>query len=148
MIACMLSANTALVSTLGVRRNSEGMMAMQPAKRLNHLPRYPFTGLNQKIASLRGAGHDVIALHIGNPDLPPPPHVVEVLHQSATNPTHHGYAGYTGTPGLRQAIAEYYWQRFGVMLDSKTQVLPLLGSKEVERLTEAFMRLHHWHMTS
>jgi len=73
---------------------------------------------------------DIIRLDIGSPDMPPPDFIVEALHQSAVNPDHHGYAGYSGTPALRQAIADYYAQRFAVALDPATEVLPLIGSKE------------------
>ena len=73
---------------------------------------------------------DVIRLDIGSPDLPPPDAVIEALDNSIQNPAHHSYAGYYGTPELRQAIATYYENRFGVVLDPERQVTPLIGSKE------------------
>src|SRR5512136_1646742 len=76
------------------------------------------------------AGKDVIRLDIGSPDQPPAPNIIQALYQSATDPTHHGYAGYFGIPALRRAIADYYLRRFDVQLDPKSQVLPLIGSKE------------------
>jgi LL-diaminopimelate aminotransferase len=82
------------------------------------------------VSALRSEGKDVIGLHIGSPDLPPPDHVVDVLERSARNPAHHGYTGFIGTPGLREAIADYYERRFGVAFDPSSEVLPLIGSKE------------------
>ena len=105
-------------------------MAIQPAGRVDNLPPYVFAVLGKKIAAMRAEGHDVIALNIGSPDMPPPDHVVEALERSARNVSHHGYAGYTGTPGFRQAIASYYAERFNVALDPSTEILPLIGSKE------------------
>jgi|YNPBryantNP2012_1023418.scaffolds.fasta_scaffold00318_19 LL-diaminopimelate aminotransferase len=78
----------------------------------------------------RKRGLDVIRLDMGDPDLPPPEEVIEVLTCSARVPHHHGYSSYRGLPVLRQAIAGYYEKRFGVTLDADTQVLPLIGSKE------------------
>ena len=56
--------------------------------------------------------------------------IVQALERSAADPTHHGYAGYLGTPRLRQALVDYYAARFGVELRVGDEVLPLLGSKE------------------
>jgi LL-diaminopimelate aminotransferase len=100
------------------------------ARRLDNLPPYAFAALGRKLATMRGEGKDVIGLHIGSPDLPPPDHVVDALNHAAHDPAKHGYAGFTGTPGLREAIAGYYDERFGVQLDPSTEVLPLIGSKE------------------
>ena len=105
-------------------------MPVHPAKRLDNLPPYAFAVIGKKIAAMRADGCDVIGLHMGSPDLPPPDSVVEELAQSARDPSHHGYAGFTGTPGLREAIAAYYGERFGVALDPSTEILPLIGSKE------------------
>jgi LL-diaminopimelate aminotransferase len=100
------------------------------AQRVANLPPYVFAGLEKRITDLVAAGKDVIRLDIGSPDQPPTPQIIEALYQSAKNPTHHGYAGFFGTPQLRRAITDYYSRRFGVELDTKTQVLPLIGSKE------------------
>jgi alanine-synthesizing transaminase len=54
---------------------------------------------------------------MGNPDLPPPPHVIEKLCEVARNPDAHGYSASRGIPGLRKAQAGYYGRRFGVELD-------------------------------
>jgi len=79
---------------------------------------------------MMAGGRDVIRLDIGSPDQPPAPHIIESLYRSAQDPTHHGYAGFFGTPHLRKAIADYYLRRFDVQIDPNTEVLPLIGSKE------------------
>ncbi|MBZ0298400.1 MAG: aminotransferase class I/II-fold pyridoxal phosphate-dependent enzyme [Anaerolineae bacterium] len=101
-----------------------------PASRLQQLPPYVFSDIAQRIQVLTAQGHDVIRLDIGSPDGPPPPAVIEALVDSVQQPGKHGYSSYTGTPAFRQAVADYYNRRFGVVLDPATQVLPLIGSKE------------------
>lgn len=100
------------------------------AERLQNCPPYPFAGIARRVRELQLQGHDIIQLDMGSPDMPPPPIVVEALHRSALQGSHHGYGGFAGTPDLRQAFASYYHRRFGVELDPDREVLPLIGSKE------------------
>ncbi|MCA0453042.1 MAG: aminotransferase class I/II-fold pyridoxal phosphate-dependent enzyme [Chloroflexi bacterium] len=102
----------------------------KPAERLDNLPVYFFAVLTQRIQTLQAQGVDVISLDIGSPDLPPPEPVVEALAQSARKPNTHGYSGYRGIPEFRKAVSRYYERRFGVQLNSDTEVLALIGSKE------------------
>lgn len=101
-----------------------------PAHRLNNLPPYVFSTIAQRVQALTTEGHDVIRLDIGSPDGMPPPAVIDTLVQSVQRPDKHGYASFAQASGFRQAVADFYHRRFGVMLDPNTQVLPLLGSKE------------------
>jgi LL-diaminopimelate aminotransferase len=111
-----------------------------PAARLNNLPPYPFAALNQRVRELNAAGHDVINIDVGNPDMPPPEAVISALTESAGKPGVHGYSGYKGTPSFRAAISRYYARRFGITPDPETQVMPLLGSKEgIVNLTLAYL---------
>jgi LL-diaminopimelate aminotransferase len=103
---------------------------MEIADRVENLPPYVFARLGRQIQELKGQGKDIIRLDIGSPDLPPPDFIIEAMHRSAQDPGHHGYAGFYGTPELRQAIATYYARRFGVPIDPEKEVVPLIGSKE------------------
>jgi LL-diaminopimelate aminotransferase len=103
---------------------------MKVADRVANLPPYVFARLGRRISQLASEGHDIIRLDIGSPDLPPPAFITEAMYSSAQNPSLHGYGGFYGTPQLRQAMATYYEQRFGVTLDPETEVAPLIGSKE------------------
>src|SRR3546814_3471215 len=69
-------------------------------------------------------------LGMGNPDLPPPDHVIAKLCEVAQKPSAHGYSQSMGIPGLRRAQANYYGRRFGVDLDPETEVVVTMGSKE------------------
>jgi alanine-synthesizing transaminase len=67
---------------------------------------------------------------MGNPDLPPPPHVIEKLCEVAMKPDAHGYSASKGIPGVRKAQASYYARRFNVDLDPDSEVVMTMGSKE------------------
>jgi len=98
--------------------------------RIKRLPPYVIAEVNALRASARAGGEDIIDLGMGNPDLPPPPHVIEKLIEVARKPDAHGYSQSKGIPGLRKAQANYYGRRFGVDLDPETEVVVTMGSKE------------------
>jgi len=100
------------------------------ARRVQNLPPYLFAELDRRVEAKRADGVDVISLGVGDPDLPTPRHVVEALQEAAEDPLTHRYPSYYGLPALRRAIADWYEQRFEVMLDPENEVLPLIGSKE------------------
>jgi LL-diaminopimelate aminotransferase len=103
---------------------------MQFAKRIEHLPPYLFAEISRKIAEKRAQGVDVISFGVGDPDLPTPAHIVDELVRAARDPANHRYPETEGLPALRQGIARWYEERFGVSLDPEREVLPLIGSKE------------------
>jgi LL-diaminopimelate aminotransferase len=103
---------------------------MELATRLGRLPPYLFVEVNRRIAELEAKGKDIVNFGIGDPDLPTPPHIIERLCQAAREPANHRYPDTGGLPELRQSIAGWYEQRFGVTLNAATEVLPLIGSKE------------------
>ncbi len=98
--------------------------------RIKRLPPYVIAEVNAMRAAARASGGDIIDLGMGNPDLPPPPHVIDKLCEVARKPDAHGYSQSRGIPGLRRAQAHYYRRRFGVELDPESEVVVTLGSKE------------------
>ncbi len=98
--------------------------------RIKRLPPYVIAEVNAMRAQARAAGEDIIDLGMGNPDLPPPAHVIEKLCEVAAKPDAHGYSASRGIPGLRKAQANYYGRRFGVEVDSESEVVVTMGSKE------------------
>lgn len=97
-----------------------------PTDRLS--PNY-FAALSARVSELRAAGHDVIRLDIGSPDMPPAPHIVDALTRSARDSASHGYQPHGGSPEIRRAWAQFYQNQHGVQLNPEN-LLPLLGSKE------------------
>jgi alanine-synthesizing transaminase len=98
--------------------------------RIKRLPPYVIAEVNAMRHAARQAGRDIIDLGMGNPDLPPPDHVIDKLCEVARKPGAHGYSQSKGIPGLRKAQAGYYARRFGVDLDPESEVVVTMGSKE------------------
>jgi len=98
--------------------------------RMKRLPPYVIAEVNAMRAAARAAGRDIIDLGMGNPDLPPPAHVIDKLCEVARKPDAHGYSASSGIPGVRKAQANYYGRRFNVDLDPETEVVMTMGSKE------------------
>lgn len=99
-------------------------------RRINNLPPYVFTIIDTLKVAGRRAGDDIIDLGFGNPDLPSPEVTVKKLTEAAENPRNHRYSSSRGIPKLREAIAGYYENRFGVHLDPGTEVINTIGAKE------------------
>jgi len=100
--------------------------------RLNRLPEQYFAGLLARVAAaVAEHGDEVIDLGRGNPDVPPPAHVVERLAEVAREPTPlvHGYAPFAGLPALKEAIAARYRAVYGVSLDPAREVAIVPGTK-------------------
>lgn len=103
---------------------------MHTAKRLEGIGEYYFSQKLREIELLNRNGIPVLNLGIGSPDQPPHPDVISTLQQESANPKQHAYQSYKGVPALRNAIANWYRQWYGVELDADSEVLTLMGSKE------------------
>ena len=113
---------------------------IEPAKRLETVSEYYFSRKLKEVAAMNALGENVISLGIGSPDMPPSPETVKTLCQEAALPNVHGYQPYVGIPELRQAFADFYQKWYGVELDPKTEIQPLIGSKEgILHVTLAFV---------
>ena len=113
---------------------------MNPAKRLEHIKEYYFSRKLKEVAAMITDGKPVINMGIGSPDLDPPQEVVTALQRAMTHPKAHQYQSYIGVPQLREAMASFYEANYGVLLNSATEVLPLMGSKEgIMHISMAFL---------
>ena len=112
---------------------------IQPAERLNNVQEYYFSRKLKEVARMNAEGKDIISLAIGSPDMPPSPETIEKLCEVAHDPDAHGYQPTSGTPELREAMAGYYKRWYGVDIDPRTEIQPLIGSKEgILHITLAF----------
>lgn len=105
-------------------------MKLTTARRIQNLPVYLFARLDKMIEEKKAKSIDVINLGIGDPDLPTPDYIIDHLCREARNPQNHRYSSYFGMPAFRQAVAQWYKNRFGAQLDGKNEVVMLIGSKE------------------
>lgn len=106
------------------------MKSVKPADRLSAVQEYYFSRKLKEVAMLNAQGQDIISLAIGSPDMPPSKQTVDKLCETAAQPTAHGYQPTVGIPELRQAMANFYKRWYDVDLDPKTEIQPLIGSKE------------------
>lgn len=114
--------------------------AIQPAQRLESVSEYYFSRKLKEVAAMNAAGMQVISLGVGSPDMPPSEETVETLCTEAHNPDGHGYQPYVGIPELREAFSRFYKRWYGVELDPKSEIQPLIGSKEgILHVTLAFV---------
>lgn len=106
------------------------MKSVKPADRLSAVQEYYFSRKLKEVAMINAQGQDIISLAIGSPDMPPSKQTVDKLCETAAQPTAHGYQPTVGIPELRQAMANFYKRWYDVDLDPKTEIQPLIGSKE------------------
>ncbi|MDE5635974.1 MAG: aminotransferase class I/II-fold pyridoxal phosphate-dependent enzyme [Muribaculaceae bacterium] len=104
--------------------------SIKPADRVGEIKEYYFSRKLREVAEMNARGLDVISLGIGGPDRAPSPMVIETLQQEAAKASNHSYQLTVGLPELRQAYADWYRRWYGVELDPKTDIQPLIGSKE------------------
>ena len=98
--------------------------------RLERLPEQYFATLLDRVAAVGAdGGRPVVDLGRGNPEVGPPPHVVEALRAAAARPDVHGYAPIRGLPRLREAIAERYRAVYGAAVDPDSEVAIVPGTK-------------------
>jgi N-succinyldiaminopimelate aminotransferase len=100
---------------------------------LTRLQPYPFERLRQLFAPVTpNPRYTPISLGIGEPRHPTPPFLQQALCDAVMTPGG-GLAAYpatAGTPGLRQACADWLQRRYGLAIDPATQILPVNGSRE------------------
>jgi aminotransferase len=114
------------------QRPSASAGTRTPPERLERLPEQYFVRILGRVAAARARdGDPLIDLGRGNPDLPPPPHVIGALQRTAAERTAlvHGYPPFRGTPSLREAVAERYRLDHGVELDPEREVAVIPGTK-------------------
>jgi alanine-synthesizing transaminase len=99
-------------------------------RRINGLPPYVLTIINNLKTEARRAGEDVLDFGFGNPDIPSPEIAVEKLAEAAHNTRNHGYSLSKGIPKLREAVADLYQRNWQVDLDPETEIITTIGAKE------------------
>jgi LL-diaminopimelate aminotransferase len=100
------------------------------AERVATLPPYLFKEIDEKKRDLERQGADIIDLGVGDPDLPTPSKIIEAMRSAVRDPATHHYPAYSGSGDFKEAIAEWYGERFSVVLDPDAEVLSLIGAKE------------------
>ena len=103
---------------------------MSRFEKVDRIPPYTLSIVNELKQAARRAGRDVIDLGFGNPDLATPPHIVDKLVEAARDTRNHRYSASRGLPNLRRAITRWYRSRYDVELDPEQEVITTIGAKE------------------
>ena len=88
---------------------------MSVAHRLDVIAPFHVMAILEKAKALEAAGHDVIHMEIGEPDFPTPAPIV-AAGIAALQAGQTFYTPALGIPALRQAIADFYQQRYQITL--------------------------------
>ncbi|HMW17672.1 MAG TPA: pyridoxal phosphate-dependent aminotransferase [Accumulibacter sp.] len=110
-------------------------MATFPASRLAGIAPFHVMELLARAKALEAAGRDIIHMEVGEPDFPTPAPIVAVAQAQIAS----GRIYYTpalGLPALRQAIAGFYQQRYGVSVPAE-RVVVTAGASAALLLTMA-----------
>ncbi|MGB5821559.1 MAG: aminotransferase class I/II-fold pyridoxal phosphate-dependent enzyme [Saonia sp.] len=110
------------------------------ADRLETVQEYYFSKKLREVRGLISEGRPIINMGIGSPDLNPSSEIIATLQKVLQEPGAHQYQSYQGLPELRDAMAAFYKDKFGVRLSGADEILPLMGSKEgIMHISMAFL---------
>lgn len=113
---------------------------IRTADRLHTVEEYYFSRKLREVRKLMAEGKPIINMGIGSPDLAPSEAVIASFQESLVEAGAHQYQSYQGLPELRETIARFYKEKFGVEADPACEILPLMGSKEgIMHISMAFL---------
>jgi len=111
------------------------------ANRLNTVQEYYFSKKLREVRTLLTQGKPIINMGIGSPDLQPPTKVIEAIQQAVITEGAHKYQSYQGLPEFREAVADFYKNKYTVEVSPDNEILPLMGSKEgILHISMAFFK--------
>lgn len=102
-------------------------MAITFSARSRAIEPFHVMALLARANELQAAGHDVIHLEIGEPDFTTAAPIVEAGRKALAN-GHTRYTAARGLPALREAIAGFYAQRYGLSIDPQRILVTPGGS--------------------
>ena len=110
------------------------------AERISSINEYHFSSKLREVKTLIDSGKEIINLGIGSPDLMPPISAIENLKSGLSVKNAHKYQSYNGIDRIRLETSRFYKSHYGVDLNYKTDILPLIGSKEgIFHISMAFL---------
>lgn len=108
------------------------------AERMHDIAPFRVMDFLARAQAIQAAGGDVVHMEVGEPDFPAPPCVMAAA-QVALNSGYTHYTPALGLPALRQAIADYYQQRFGLAVDSARVVVTPGASGALQLILSALV---------
>ncbi|MDO9399739.1 MAG: aminotransferase class I/II-fold pyridoxal phosphate-dependent enzyme [bacterium] len=105
-------------------------MKVIASKRVQSIGGYAFAEIDKKVAEAKARGVDVIDFGVGDPTDPTPKFIRNACKKGVDNRASSGYPSYIGSLEYRSAIATWVANRFGIVLDPKTEICSTIGAKE------------------
>jgi aspartate/methionine/tyrosine aminotransferase len=105
---------------------NDAALPLRTAARMDHIAPFEVMEIQSLARELEAAGRDVIHLEIGEPDFRTPQPVVEAA-KRALESQPMNYTSALGLPKLREAIANFYRERYGVEVPA-SRVIVTAGS--------------------
>lgn len=103
---------------------------MKLSRRVTETAPYLFHLIDEKRKAAQERGIDVISLAIGDPDMPTPDFVIDLMNEEIRDPRNHQYPSYKGEPDFCELVAHWFKKRFGVNLDAQNEIMATIGSKD------------------
>jgi LL-diaminopimelate aminotransferase len=100
------------------------------SERLKKLPPYLFVEIDKMKQKAISDGVDIINLGVGDPDMPTPEVIMNRMKSAIGDPENHHYPLGKGKSRFRLEIQSFLKKRYGIDMDSESQIHPLIGSKE------------------
>ena len=111
---------------------------MRISQRLTQLKPSATLAMNAKAQELKAKGRRIVSLAVGEPDFPTPAHIREAAKQAIDE----GFTRYTPVPGipeLRQAVAGYFQEFYGVAAPKEAVVVTNGGKQALYNLFQALL---------
>lgn len=103
---------------------------MNRSDKIKQLPPNVFVQVEEQKLKAQKQGGAFYDLGIADPQYPSPEVAVKTLQADAEIPKYHHYSPLKGHPALRKQLSIWYKDRYNVKIDTDTEVLPLIGTKE------------------
>jgi len=103
---------------------------MKLSRRVTETQPYLFHLIDEKRKAAQERGIDVISLAIGDPDMPTPDFVLDLMNEEMRDPRNHQYPSYKGEPDFCEMTADWFEKRFGVKLDAQNEIMASIGGKD------------------
>jgi len=111
---------------------------MRISQKLSRIKPSATLAISSKAMELRAQGREIISLSVGEPDFPTPKHIREAAKQAVDE----GFTRYTQVPGipeLRQAVAGYFADHYGVNAGPEATIVTNGGKQSLYNILQALL---------
>jgi LL-diaminopimelate aminotransferase len=105
-------------------------MSLRLSAKLDRLPPYLFSRIDEARLRAEARGLDTVSLGIGDPDRDPPEWIRGLLAEEVMRGGNHRYPAYKGHPALHDAALRFLARRYGLTGLGRKHVMTTIGSKE------------------